>query len=114
MQPSAVFFLHTFDGLGAPRVDPGLALGSQTTELEAVLAALKRGETPRLRFFFGYSGWAAGQLEGEVRAGGWLIRPAELDDVFNEDVASFWGKLLGGFGGDLGILGGMPEHPELN
>ena len=34
------------------------------------------------RFFSGYSGWGAGQLECELKAGGWLVSPCTADLLF--------------------------------
>lgn len=37
----------------------------------------------KYRCFDGYSGWGAGQLESELRAGGWLVWDAPRDCVFS-------------------------------
>lgn len=34
------------------------------------------------RYFAGYAGWGAGQLEGEVAEGAWRLHPAAVADVF--------------------------------
>ena len=46
-----------------------------------------------LRFFIGYTGWAAGQLDQELRFGSWHIIQATEDAVFTEDPSEIWRKL---------------------
>lgn len=114
VQESAVFYLHTEAELGqASPVDPGVYMGSEAEDLRSVLLKLD-GQVERFRIFFGYSGWAPGQLEDEVRSGGWLVRPATVSQVFNPDPEELWSELVQSFGGDLGILGLMPSDPGLN
>ena len=45
------------------------------------------------RAFAGYSGWAPGQLEAEIRRGDWLVIESDLDIVFTEENQSLWKKL---------------------
>jgi len=46
-----------------------------------------------LRFFIGYAGWAAGQLDKELLFGSWHVIPATADAVFTEDPSEIWQKL---------------------
>lgn len=45
------------------------------------------------RLFAGYSGWARGQLEAEMVAGGWNILPADDKSVFDIDPPDLWEEL---------------------
>ncbi len=46
-----------------------------------------------LRFFVGYAGWSAGQLDRELARGSWHIVPASADIVFVEDPDALWKRL---------------------
>ncbi|HEV2492767.1 MAG TPA: YqgE/AlgH family protein [Terriglobia bacterium] len=47
-----------------------------------------------LRLYLGYCGWAAGQLENEVRRGGWWIFDANARVVFDPNPGSVWSRLI--------------------
>src|SRR6266581_2821422 len=56
---------------------PGLYLALQPDTIDALL-----NNPPRsIRFFAGYSGWAPGQLRGEIDRGDWLVVEADADTV---------------------------------
>lgn len=114
VQESAVFFLHDQVEHGEEEIPPGVYLGNQAETLWRVLVGLDQHGPERFRIFFGYSGWGAGQLERELRAGGWLVTEARLDQVFEPDIEGLWGKMLRSFGGDLGLFGYMPPNPDMN
>ena len=46
-----------------------------------------------LRFFIGYAGWSAGQLDRELGRGDWLVVPASDELVFAEDPGLLWERL---------------------
>lgn len=69
------------DGSGEQmQVVKGVFFSTDRREIER-LVSQKQGQ---LRFFVGYAGWAAGQLERELDHGGWLLAPASADVVFGE------------------------------
>ena len=47
-----------------------------------------------LRFFLGYAGWGAGQLDGELLDESWQIVPATAALVFDQDTAGIWRRIL--------------------
>ena len=66
----------------------------------------------RLRVYAGYTGWAAGQLDGELEQEAWLVAPAEEDDPFSAD--DIWATALERRGGAYRLLATMPPDPSQN
>ncbi len=76
------FVLHSPDFYMAQStlpIDDGVCL----TATIDILRAIARGEGPKNAVLaLGYAGWAAGQLEHEIQANGWLNCPADADLFF--------------------------------
>ena len=72
------------------------------------------GELTRARVFAGYAGWAAGQLEGELAEGSWILEPAAPEDVFTDAPAQLWSDVLRRKGGAFSLLALMPDDPRVN
>ena len=51
-------------------------------------------DASELRVYIGYSGWAAGQLDSEVRLGSWHIFNGDPGAVFDSDPGSLWERLI--------------------
>lgn len=68
----------------------------------------------RLRVFAGYSGWAPGQLEGELDSGMWIVVEGTPDDVLTPDPESLWRVVLGRQRGQRAWLANFPPQPSLN
>lgn len=66
------------------------------------------------RFFVGYAGWGAGQLEDELREGAWITGPANEGLVFSVPPQQIWGEALRNLGGDYSVLAEMPLDPNMN
>jgi putative transcriptional regulator len=69
---------------------------------------LIEGAVGSLRIFAGYAGWAAGQLEAEVAAGGWWVLEAQPGDPFSERPDNLWHDVLRRQPGDLRIVAAYP------
>mgnify|MGYP005851771495 CR=1 FL=1 len=61
------------------------------------------------RLFVGYSGWAGGQLEGELQAGGWLTTQATREDVFSDDL-DLWRTMTQRIGSQILGLAVKAKH----
>ncbi len=71
--------LHSNEFLMEIEVLPGLYFCAGKEKLES-LAAQQDG--PPAKFFAGYAGWSAGQLEAEIARGSWSVMPASAEHVF--------------------------------
>lgn len=89
--------------------EAGMAVVGQLGTLDPEAANESLG---RLRVYAGYTGWSAGQLDGELDQNAWLIAPAHPDDPFSED--DIWPRALERRGGDYRLLATMPPDPSLN
>lgn len=48
----------------------------------------------RFRVYAGYAGWAAGQLDAEIRQGDWHITLADAETLFEMDEEKIWPELM--------------------
>lgn len=111
--PGPLIALHTQAGLSEHEVVPGLYFSTNRDELDLVV----RKKKASLRLFSGNAGWGSGQLEGEMKAGGWLWTKASAKDVF-ADQQSIWHTVTQRIG--LEIMAPeldreqIPSDPSLN
>ena len=121
--------LDDFIYLGGPVSGPVMALHSAAdlSECEVIegvhlathkdsLNCLAKYQLGAIRFFSSYSGWGAGQLDEEIRQGGWLVTPASQQDVF-ADPGSLWERVTQRIGRHvLGsrLTDNAPDDPSFN
>jgi len=71
-----------------------------STDLELLRTLLDRDKPMEgLRIFIGYSGWTAGQLEGEVAHGDWKLAPADAGAIFEHKSEHPWPSTPGSAAG---------------
>jgi putative transcriptional regulator len=88
-----VSVLHTAEymGQGTLPVKDGIALTSEPD----ILRAISQGKGPRrVLFALGYTGWAPGQLEAEMKTGAWARASADEALIFDEDYATKWDRAM--------------------
>lgn len=61
-----------------------------------------------MRVYVGYAGWEAGQLEGELERGDWLVVPALPSDVLAAPGTDLWGHVLRRQGVPMALLATHP------
>lgn len=112
---NSIHFLHTAPELipEGMEVLPGVFWGG---DFNAVIKSiLEKMITPdRLKFFVGYSGWAANQLEQEMEEHTWLNVQATKALLFNTPPDEIWKKALVHMGGNYAQMANYPIDPQLN
>jgi len=67
-----------------------------------------------LRLFRGYAGWTGGQLEGEVKDGGWFVVDSVSGDAFTPEPGLLWQQVLRRQPGPLAMFAHFPTDPRAN
>lgn len=102
---SPLIALHMRSELAETRVIEGVYLSTHKEKLEKLVAECSQP----LRICSGYSGWGPGQLDGELKAGGWLLTPAAAELVFSP-AETLWERAIRLVGDE--ILGAVLPHVD--
>jgi len=107
VEPARGFVLHTPDYAGQATIGVG-SLGGQRWGLTStvdVLKAIAKGKGPaRWLCALGYTGWSAGQLDGELLRHGWHSIDGGDDLIFATPVERRWPRAFAQLGIDVGHL----------
>lgn len=109
-----LYFIHDIPHLlpGSIPISGGVYWGGQFDTLLELLA-LGTARADNVRFFLGYSGWGAGQLDEEINEKYWFAEPFRGNPV-TADRADMWTEMLcGGATADI-IWDNAPDDLELN
>ena len=71
-------------------------------------------DQPVIHTFLGYSGWAPGQLEEEMRSGSWVTLKARPNIVFHPNPEQGWRDALRAKGGIYKIFADSNQDPSFN
>ena len=111
VQPQALVVLAEFNDPEAAAwiVAADVGFVSAETEYDDLARAIRRG-----RVYAGYSGWGAGQLEGELAEDAWIVEPPMPAELFPDDPLALWQDVLARKGGQFALIARMPDDPSLN
>lgn len=68
----------------------------------------------QLRFFAGYSGWSAGQLNDEIKENSWLVSQIDVKSIMSLSTDNLWEQSLRSLGGRYRMWSNFPENPSMN
>ena len=85
-------------------------------DIDSIRELIKIGKIKKsqIRFFLGYSGWSAGQLERELKENSWVIAKVNSNIVLNNGGDDIWKKVLRGFKNKYKMWADFPDSPEMN
>jgi len=93
VSPRQGFVLHSDDFVleNSKKVKDGIAMTSDAR----IVAEISKGKGPRqFLLMIGYAGWAAGQLEEEIKAKSWFFIPADKELIFGKEAEKKWRRAL--------------------
>ena len=111
----SIYFIHTLGNLipESIHIKDNLYWGG---DFDTLKTHIKLGlvDHSQVRFFLGYSGWEAGQLEEEIKENSWLVAETSETDLMSIDENEMWAKSVRAMGGKYTMWENFPENPSLN
>jgi putative transcriptional regulator len=109
-----LFFLHTL----GEKIPDSLQITEKlfwSGNFDHLIALIGAGlvDEEQIRFFLGYSGWSAGQLEAEIADHSWVVVEPSVESILSSD-ENFWNVSIRSIGGNALLWQNFPENPELN
>ena len=115
VKTDSLFFMHTRPDLihdGSIIMD-GLYWGGN---IETVRQLIKNGSITAndLRFFVGYAGWTADQLDHELEEKSWVVSLTDIDQITQPDTSDLWSQTLKKLGKEYKLWVNYPADPIMN
>ncbi|MCA9229884.1 MAG: YqgE/AlgH family protein [Planctomycetales bacterium] len=111
--PGPLLAVHTASSHADQEILPGLFVSAKESSFHNLLD----NEQDHWRIYSGHAGWGEGQLDGELRAGGWLTTDAVIEDIFS-DYQTLWKRMTSRIGLNILVPGlrpdQVPKDPGLN
>lgn len=111
-----LYFIHNVPDLipNSIEISNGIFWGGDF-ELTKDLINNKILKKTNIRFFLGYTGWDAQQLETELQANSWILtKNIYKNKILSKTSVHFWKEEILELGGDYLIWSNAPENPILN
>ena len=113
--PDTLHYLHNLgpEVPGSVKVQSGIYWGG---DIDIIREMIRSGSVKpsQIRFFLGYSGWSAGQLEREIKENSWVIAKVRSEIIMNSKGIDSWKRLLRSFNNKYRVWADFPESPEMN
>lgn len=111
-----LYFIHTVPELitNSIEISNGIFWGG---DFDLTKDLINQGKINKenIRFFLGYSGWSANQLESELQSNSWILSKNTYENgILEKSSVHFWKEKIMELGGEYIIWSNAPENPTLN
>jgi len=115
VESNSLFYIHTVGEQleGATEIIEGVYWGGDI-ELLKEMILLHTIKPEDIRFFIGYSGWGANQLDSELKRNSWVITRASRKKLLGMNPLNMWQDLLNKMGDNYRYWTKMPVDPNMN
>jgi putative transcriptional regulator len=113
--PDTLHYLHSL-GRHIPKsvqIEKNLFWGGDIDTIRGLIKA-GRVKNNQIRFFLGYSGWSAGQLERELKENSWVIATVKPDIVMSSRGDDTWKRVVRSLKTKYRVWADFPESPDMN
>jgi len=115
VQGDSLFFIHTLGDQipDSAEITRGIYWGGDIESVREMIT-LNLLDESNIRFYVGYSGWAANQLDEELKSNSWVVTNINRKQLFESKSKSLWPRLLNKLGGDYAYWPNFPDSPTDN
>ncbi len=115
VKTDSLFFIHTRADIidDSLEILDGLYWGGDI-EIVKELIMINRIARNEIKFFVGYSGWVANQLEEELERNSWLVSKIKPQKIMQADTENLWDDTLEQLGEDYSYWSNFPSDPAMN
>jgi putative transcriptional regulator len=113
--PDTIHYLHNLGDM-IPKsvfVEDNIFWGG---DIDSIREMVREGTIKRsqIRFFLGYSGWSAGQLERELKENSWVIARVKPEIIMSNRGEDTWKRVLRSLKNKYRMWADFPDSPEMN
>lgn len=111
-----LYFIHNIPHLipNSIEISAGIYWGGCFESTKDLISEGKINQN-NIRFFLGYSGWDAQQLQEELDSNSWIISENGLENkIIGQSATDLWREKILEQGGDYLIWSNAPENPSFN
>jgi putative transcriptional regulator len=113
--PDTLHYLHSLGDIipNSVYIEDNISWGG---DIDAIRGLISKGRInhSQIRFFLGYSGWSAGQLERELNEDSWIIARVKSEIIMNNRGENTWKKVLRSFKNKYRMWADFPDSPDMN
>ncbi len=112
---SNVYYIHNIGPSveGSVEVFDGIYMGG---DFDAIKSQINLGiaKPENVRFFIGYSGWSANQLNDELKEHAWIVSKTSGKEIMNTSIDGLWKKTMERQGKKYKMISDFPTNFRLN
>jgi len=115
VQQDTLHYIHRLSNLDESiEIMEGIYWGGNFEQLVSLIET-KQVAASDIKFFLGYSGWSAGQIEEELKEESWIVSDQVNEELlFDIKAESMWQYALKRMGGRFSVYSNYPPDPRLN
>jgi putative transcriptional regulator len=113
--PDTLHYLHSIGDLvpNSVLIEDNIYWGGDIDAIRELISTGKIDHS-QIRFFLGYSGWSAGQLERELKEDSWIIARVKADIIMGNRGDNTWKRVLRSFKNKYRMWADFPDSPDMN
>ena len=114
VKTDSIFFLHTKPEIeDSLEIMKGLYWGGDLGTIREMINLHEITEND-IRFYVGYSGWEAAQLDREISEKSWILSHTTVSEVIHPNPQNLWRTHLKNMGKDYALWANFPADPSFN